>query len=130
MLFTPISNLSFASFQTAMKPGSYSITTQKTKFSIKEFFSKCDQSFHGELHFLCSEWNVLSDQILLTPAPTILWHLRSIHIRLFFLIYLKKQVFYKSKRNTYLWLKWSYSSYLAKLIIWLTTKVITSKVIY
>ena len=33
------------------------ITAQKMKFSVKDFFSKCDQirSFNGKLHFLCSE---------------------------------------------------------------------------
>ena len=33
-------------------------TTQKMKFSIKDFFSKCDQirrKLHGKLHFLCSK---------------------------------------------------------------------------
>ena len=29
-------------------------TTQKIKFSIKDFFSKCDQILNGKLHFLCS----------------------------------------------------------------------------
>ena len=32
-------------------------TAQKMKFSMKDFFSKCDQiavSFNGKLHFLCS----------------------------------------------------------------------------
>ena len=43
------------------------ITTQKTKFSIKNFYSKCDQFpadlitfteeiLNGKLHFLYSEW--------------------------------------------------------------------------
>ena len=27
-------------------------TAQKMKFSIKDFFSKCDQIFNGKLHFL------------------------------------------------------------------------------
>ena len=27
---------------------------QKMKFSIKDFFSKCDQILNGKLHFLCS----------------------------------------------------------------------------
>ena len=30
-------------------------TAQKMKFSIKDFFSECDQIFNGNLHFLCSE---------------------------------------------------------------------------
>ena len=29
-------------------------TAQKKKFSIKDFFSKCDQILNGKLHFLCS----------------------------------------------------------------------------
>ena len=30
-------------------------TAQKMKFSIKDFFSKCDQEIlNGKLHFLCS----------------------------------------------------------------------------
>ena len=48
------------------------ITAQKMKFSIKDFFSKCDQMrspedlvtftkeiLNGKLHFLCSEYNRL-----------------------------------------------------------------------
>ena len=48
----------------------YAITAQKMKFSIKDFFGKCDQirSFldlvtfteeilHGKLHFLCSAYS-------------------------------------------------------------------------
>ena len=31
-------------------------TAQKMKFSIKDFFSKCDQIFNGKLHFL---WSVM-----------------------------------------------------------------------
>ena len=30
-------------------------TARKTKFSIKDFFSKCDEILNGKLHFLCSE---------------------------------------------------------------------------
>ena len=33
---------------------SYGNTTQNNKFSIKDFFSKCDQILNGKLHFLCS----------------------------------------------------------------------------
>ena len=43
------------------------INAQKMKFSIKDFFSKCDQAaylvtfteeiLNGKLHFLCSEWS-------------------------------------------------------------------------
>ena len=29
-------------------------TVQKMKFSIKDFFSKCDQILNGKLHFFCS----------------------------------------------------------------------------
>ena len=28
-------------------------TAQKMKFSIKDFFSKCDQILNGKLHFSC-----------------------------------------------------------------------------
>ena len=48
------------------------ITLQKMKFSIKDFFSKCDQirrfpadlvtfneeTLHGKPHFLCSVWHL------------------------------------------------------------------------
>ena len=30
------------------------LTAQKMKFSIADFFSKCDQIHNGKLHFLCS----------------------------------------------------------------------------
>ena len=30
-------------------------TAQKMKFSIKDFFRKCDQILNGNIHFLCSE---------------------------------------------------------------------------
>ena len=33
---------------------SYGNTAQNNKFSIKDFFSKCDQILNGKLHFLCS----------------------------------------------------------------------------
>ena len=37
-------------------------TVQKMKFSIKDFFSKCEEILHGKLHFFCSgsinpQWN-------------------------------------------------------------------------
>ena len=31
------------------------VTAQKMKFSIKDFFGKCDQILNGKFHFLCSE---------------------------------------------------------------------------
>ena len=30
-------------------------TTQKMKFSIRDFFSKCEEILHRKLHFLCSD---------------------------------------------------------------------------
>ena len=33
---------------------------QKIKFSIKDFFSKCDQIFNGKLHFLWSVMQILA----------------------------------------------------------------------
>ena len=35
-------------------------TAQKIKFSIKDFFSKCDQIFNGKLHFLWSVMQILA----------------------------------------------------------------------
>ena len=32
----------------------YTDTAQKMKFSVKDFFSNCDQILNGKLHFLCS----------------------------------------------------------------------------
>ena len=37
---------------------------QKMKFSIKDFFSKCDQVLNGKLHFLCSGSFFLQRQTL------------------------------------------------------------------
>ena len=41
-------------------------TTQKMKFSIKDFFSKCDQIrriLNGKLHFLCSGVNYIHKKV-------------------------------------------------------------------
>ena len=38
------------------------------KFSIKDVFSKCDQTLNGKLHFLCSD--ILESGPSLTPLPT------------------------------------------------------------
>ena len=35
------------------------VTTQKMKFSIKDFFSKCDQILNGKLHFFCAVCTIL-----------------------------------------------------------------------
>ena len=33
------------------------------KFPIKDFFSKCDQTLNGKLHFLCSERGALMKNV-------------------------------------------------------------------
>ena len=39
-----------------MKSYQLIFTTREMKFSIKDFFSKCDQILNGKIHFLCSDY--------------------------------------------------------------------------
>ena len=43
------------------KKDDQTLTAQKTKFSIKDFFSKCDQILNGKLHFMCSDCGKATD---------------------------------------------------------------------
>ena len=49
-------------------------TTQKMKISIKDFFSKCDQTLNGKLNFLCS---VVSYN---TTLPSLYFQLKLIYL--------------------------------------------------
>ena len=43
---------------------------QKMKFSIKDFFSKCDQILNGKLHFLCSASGSLHNLLACSYIPS------------------------------------------------------------
>ena len=71
---------------------------QKIKFSIKNFFSKCDQILNGKLHFLCSDMCELYE-----PSPFIIVQRFSLKIRKILRktpeleLFLKYNLFYKNQ---------------------------------
>ena len=61
-------------------------TAQKLKFSNIDFFSKCDQTFNGKLHFLCNDtsgfWVCQSSKY--TRVPNILGLHRVLNVHEYF----------------------------------------------
>ena len=70
-------------------------TAQQMKFSVKDFFCKCDQILNGKLHFLCSVHTTFGERFLLDPALMIIIDIIVLSLRLYPLNYrLSAKVFH------------------------------------
>ena len=56
-------------FDRLQPPTWETITEQKRKFSIKDFFSKCEEILNRKLHFLCSACTTFGEESMRHSSP-------------------------------------------------------------